>query len=158
MNNRDFLLKKYKHKIIPGEKSVEELIDYLKGKVDIVEIATSELIPSIFQYIKFNVVNCMRNHDLNLTASDLNLLAYKLIKNNNNTSYYQEFKHISNDYEYDIIYVVFEKRTGYINSNCNKLLLELFIEQGISQYDYDHDTILLTGYISYLHKYSYGEY
>ncbi|MEG6521901.1 hypothetical protein [Desulfotomaculum sp. 1211_IL3151] len=43
-NMMNDLIKKYKHKIIPGEKSIEELIDYLKHKTDIVEIAATELV------------------------------------------------------------------------------------------------------------------
>lgn len=58
----------------------------------------------------------------------------------------------------DRIYVVFEKGTGYIRSNNNKLLLELFLERGVSQYDFDNDTNWLRSYLFYLESYSNGEY
>lgn len=159
MDNRDPLLKKYKHKIIPGEKNVEELIDYLKHKVDIVEIATTELIKFILQHIIYNVVHCIRNQQLNLTAEELNFVAYKLIKNDKSNSYYQyDYVHIDDEQEDDLIFVVFEARTGSIYSNSNKLQLELFVEQGVSQYDYDNETLMLVSYLSYLDRYSNEEY
>jgi len=158
MNNRDRLKKKYKHKITPGEKSVEELIEHLKHKVDIVEIATTELRKSILQHIIYNVINCIRNQQ-NLSADELNILAYKLIKNGKSNSYYQcNYAHISDDEEDDIIYVVIETKTGAIHSNSSKLLLELFVEQGISQYDYDNETLIFDAYLGYLDWYSNEEY
>lgn len=159
MNNIDILVKKYKHKITPGEKSVEKLIDFLKGKVDIEEIAITELMQSIIQSITYNVIHSLRNQELNLTAGELIFFAYKLSKSNKNSPYYQlDFANLSKDPEKDMIYVVFEKKTGVIHSNCNKLLKELFIEQGVSQYDYDNETSLLYGYLHYLDSYFQGHY
>jgi len=144
MNNREDLLKKYKHKIMPGEKSIEELIDFLKQKVDIKEISTTDLPESIMKHIAFNAVHCLRNQRLNLTAREFNFIAYKVLKNDKSNLYYQSnYAHISNNEKGDIIYVVFETKTGCINSNCNRLLLELFIEQGISEFDYKNKTIYL---------------
>lgn len=158
MNNRDPLLKKYKHKIIPGEKNVDELIKYLKNKVNIVEISTTELVKPILQCITYNVVHCIRNEQLKLTADELNFVAHKLIRNDKSNSYYQyDYVHID-EQEDDLIFVIFEMRTGNIYSNSNKLQLELFVEQGVSQYDYDNETLMLVSYLSYLDRYSNEEY
>lgn len=158
MDNRDPLLKKYKHKIIPGEKNVDELIKYLKNKVDIVEISTTELVKSILQFITYNVVHCIRNKQPKLSEDELNFVAYKLIRNDKGNSYYQyDYVHI-NGQEDDLIFVVFETRTGSIYSNSNKLQLELFVEQGVSQYDYENETLVLISYLSYLDRYSNEEY
>ena len=53
---------------MPGEKSIEELIDFIKQKVDIKEISTTDLPESIMKHIAFNAVHCLRNQRLNLTA------------------------------------------------------------------------------------------
>ncbi|MCL6479491.1 MAG: hypothetical protein K6T65_13985 [Peptococcaceae bacterium] len=157
MNSRDPLIVKYKHKIIPGEKNVDELIEYLKRKVDIVEISATELVNPILQFITYNVVHCIRNKQLKLTADELNFIAYKLIRNDKSTSYYQnDYVHVG-EQEDDIIFVVLETKTGSIYSNSNKLQLELFVEQGVSQYDYDNETLMLVSYLSYLDRYSNEE-
>ncbi|AAM25834.1 hypothetical protein M2349_002435 [Caldanaerobacter subterraneus subsp. tengcongensis MB4] len=159
MNNREDLLKKYKHKITPGEKSIEELIDFLKQKVDIKEISTTDLPESIMKHIILNAVHCLRNQRLNLTAREFNFIAYKLFKNDKSNLYYQSnYAHISNNEKEDIIYVVFETKTGCIHSNCNRLLLELFIEQGISEFDYKNETPMFYAYLGYLDAYNNGEY
>ncbi|MDR3586982.1 MAG: hypothetical protein P4L59_16970 [Desulfosporosinus sp.] len=157
-NNK--LWEKYKHKIVPGEKSTEELINFLKDKVDVVEIDTTEFSRFFMERHIINIVHCVRNQELKLTANDLNIIAFNIIKDNRSNSYYQcrPVQRIANKHKNDMIYVVFEKRTGYIHSNSNKLLLELFIERGISQYDYDNDTNLLHSYLFYLDSYSKGEY
>lgn len=207
MNN---LIKKYKHKITPGEKSVEELIDYLKHKADIVEISTTELPKSYLQHMIFNVIHCLRNEKLNisigentniqpfknalkvstskvnkqggvhtdtaekirklteqsnsvpkeskLTTDDLNFVAYKILKNPKSNSYYQyDYAHfiVQGD---DFIFVVFETTTGVIQSNSSKLMLELHIEQGVSQYDYDNETSLFINYLASLDQYANGDY
>lgn len=159
MNKREYLLKKYKSKIIPGEKSIQELIDFLKQKADITEISATDLEKSIMWHIMFNVIHSLRNQQFNLTADELDFAAYKLTKNAKNDLYYQSsHTHIYDDEEDDIIYVVFEIKTGCIHSNSNKLLLELFIEQGVSESDYQHQTIVLDAYLTYLDWYSNGQY
>lgn len=156
-NNSDYVLKKYEYKITPGEKSVEELIDFLKGKVDIAESAITELFKSIFEHIIQNAVHGILNQK-NLTANELNFIVYKVLKNNRSNSYYQSHVRIVDHCEDATIYVVFEKRTGSIYSNNNKLFLELSIERGVSQYDFDNDTSLLKGYLFYVDSYFKGEY
>lgn len=158
MNSRDPLITKYKHKIIPGEKNADELIEHLKKKVYIVEIPPTELVNPILESITYNFVHCIRNKQLKLTAGELNLVAYKLIRNDKSTSYYQnDYVHVG-EQEDDIIFVVFETRTGSIYSNSDKLQLELFVEQGVSEYDYDNETLMLVSYLSYLDRYSNEKY
>ncbi len=159
MDDQNYLRTRYKHLISPGEKSFNELKDLLKRKADVVEISVEELSESIQQHIIFNAVHSIRNEQLKLTAAELNLVAYKLINNDQSAGYYQyRYAHLSNLQEDDIIYVVFETRTGYINSNSNKLLVELMVGQGISQYDYDNDTLMFRAYLNHFDSYVTGEY
>ncbi len=195
MNN---LIKKYKHKIIPGEKSIVELIDYLKHKMNIMEIPTTALPEFYLQHMIFNVIFCLRNEKLNisigkntklhpfiaakvskyrtgeqvgahkdksgkiknpdqeskLTTDDLNFIAYKILRNSKSNSYYQ-YDSFQGD---RFIFVVFETRTGVIHCNSSKLMLELLIEQGVSQHDYDNETILFIDYLSSLDQYTNKEY
>ena len=148
---------KNEHKITPGEKSVENLIDFLKGKVDIVETEITELTKSIFKHIIHNAVHGNQNQK-NLTANELNFIVYKVLKNNRSNSYYQSYIPKVDHSEDVTIYVVFEKKTRGIYTNSNILFLELSIERGVSQYDYDNDTDLFKGYLFYLDSYSKGEY
>lgn len=156
MNN---LRKKYKHKITPGEKSIEELIEYLKHKTDIVEIATTVLPASYLHHMIYNVLHCLRNEELNISADELNFVIYKIIRNHKSNSYYQyDYAHLLDFQEDDFIFVVFETRTGVIHCNSGKLMIELIIEQGVSQYDYDNETRLFNVYLAYLDQYSNGDY
>lgn len=155
--NSDYLINKYKFKITPGEKTVEELILFLKGKVDITETVITELTQSILEHVKYNVIHGIRNQD-NLSADDLNFNVFKLLKNEKSNSYYQYYVPNIANYNDNTIYIVFEKKTRSIYTNNNKLLLELFIERGISQYDYDNNTNLLSAYLFHLDTYSKGEY
>lgn len=156
-NNSNYVLMKNEHKITPGEKSVENLIDFLKGKVDIVETEITELTKSIFKHIIHNAVHGNQNQK-NLTANELNFIVYKVLKNNRSNSYYQSYIPKVDHSEDVTIYVVFEKKTRGIYTNSNILFLELSIERGVSQYDYDNDTDLFKGYLFYLDSYSKGEY
>jgi len=148
---------KNEHKITPGEKSVENLIDFLKGKVDIVETEITKLTKSIFKHIIQNVVHGNQNKE-NSTSNELDFIVYEVVKNNRSNSYYQSYIPKVDHSENVTIYVVFEKKTRGIYTNSNILFLELSIERGVSQYDYDNDTDLFKGYLFYLDSYSKGEY
>lgn len=59
---------------------------------------------------------------------------------------------LDNDSEqvsYEKIVVLIENNTEYITSNCGKLQLEFFLEQGISQSHYELETPELFGYLRY---------
>ena len=56
------------------------------------------------------------------------------------------------------IYVIFERNTGYISTNSAQLQLELSVEQGVSQYDYDNDTDMFLYYITCLDRLKKEEY
>ncbi|MEG6522252.1 hypothetical protein [Desulfotomaculum sp. 1211_IL3151] len=91
-----------------------------------------------------------------LTTDDLNFVAYKIVNNPKSNSYYQyDYAHFI---ENDLIFVVLETKTGFIHSNSGKLMLELRIEQGVSQYDYDNQTLLFIDYLASLDLYSNDEY
>ena len=156
-NNRDLLLKKYKSKIIPGEKSIEELIDYLKDRMDIVGITPSELSQAYYQSILFTFVHCIRNYKFNLTANEFDITINKILKNDKSIAYF-EYERLSSESNQNDIFVVFEKKAGIIYTNNSKLFLELCIEQGVSQDDYDNETILFDAYLSYIGRYLHGEY
>ncbi|WP_449241317.1 hypothetical protein [Desulfoscipio gibsoniae] len=153
------LIKKYKHKIMPREKSVEELIDYLKHKTDIVEIATTALLESYVKLMIFNIIHCLRNEKFAIPAHEFNFVAYKIIRNHKSNPYYQhDYVHFFDVQEDDFIFVIFETKTGVIHCNSGRLMLELHIEQGVSQYDYDNETLLFIDYLCSLDLYSNGDY
>ena len=51
------------------------------------------------------------------------------------------------------VYVIVEMQTGYLFSNCQKLLLELLIEQGIDPEDLEAGNIFCKCYLSYIQHY-----
>ncbi|MEL1135532.1 hypothetical protein AAC978_10130 [Desulfitobacterium sp. THU1] len=56
-SNKELLIKKHKATITPIVKSIEELIGYLKSKIDIEEIDANGFIRFFQPHIPFNVVN-----------------------------------------------------------------------------------------------------
>ena len=79
---------------------------------------------------------------------------YYLVEHNEETEhYYEEMFSRVVPAIYEPIYVLFEKKTGYITSNSQMLLLELFIEQGIDEEDLKSDSIHARSYLSRIERY-----
>lgn len=113
------------------------------------ETSAIELVGPTLRHIAYNIVHCLRNNQLKLTADKLKFVVYKLVRNDKSILYYQnDYVHVGGR-EDDF----FETKTGSVYSNSNKLQLELFIKQGISKYDYDNETSMLIFYLSYLDQY-----
>lgn len=159
MNNIEFLLRTYKDKITPGQKSLEELVTYLKNKVDVEAVETEAISNLHMRFTGHNVVHCLLNEQLKLSADDLDFVVYKLVRNEKSDDYYSKFwVNISASLRNELIYIIFETKTGYVYSNCNTLYLELYLKRGVSQFDYDNETLLLISYLSAVESYYKGEY
>lgn len=140
------ILERYKPKECPGRKSFEELQNWIKSRLDIQEIAIQEFSKPFIQHLYFNAFHALTNQRLRLNYDDFSFVAYKLLFTERNEAYNEDFFRRANGEEF--IYIVLEKRTGYILCNNNQLFLQLKIEQGIAQDEFDSGGPALLEYVS----------
>ena len=134
------LIKKYKNPSIIGEKSIEEVIAYLKQKFVIKDI-TQKISDIEIKRFKFNIVHSLDGE--NISPENIKFFAYRVEDSTASKEYYQEMD------DEEKIYVYIDETSGYIESNCSGLFTELALYKGISQYDYDNNTDKLIEYLTH---------
>ncbi len=134
------LIKKYKNPSIIGEKSIEEVIAYLKQKFVIKDI-TQKISDIEIKRFKFNIVHSLDGE--NISPENIKFYAYHVEDSTASKEYYQEMD------DEEKIYVYIDETSGYIESNCSGLFTELALYKGISQYDYDNNTDKLIEYLTH---------
>ena len=154
MNLGDRLIAEYKPKIIPKSKNIMELQKWLECNVAVERMSVTDFTPAFINHLYYNVVHSHRNEELQLSEEDFDFIAYRLCPVESNAEYAKALKATHEKY----IYVVFETKTDFILSNSSKLFLELMIQCGVSQYDYDNNTLRLLEYVSCLNRYEKKEY
>ena len=133
-------IKKYKNSSIIGEKSIEEVIAYLKQKFVIKDI-TQKISDIEIKRFKFNIVHSLDGE--NISPENIKFHAYRVEDSTASKEYYQEMD------DEEKIYVYIDETSGYIESNCSGLFTELALYKGISQYDYDNNTDKLIEYLTH---------
>lgn len=142
-----YLLQKYTDKLIASKKNTEEILSYIKTKFNIKKIsADCGKYSSDIHITKINCLNSSKNG--NLSYEKLNVVAYEIIEDERSILYYNEFK--KSGLINESIYVILELETGYLNCNSNSLEKELFLYQGISDYDIKNKTPELFLYLRLL--------
>lgn len=141
------LIKKYKNPSIIGEKSIEEVIDYLKQKFIIKDI-TQNISDIEMKICRFNIMHSLDGE--NISSEDIKFHAYRVEDSTVSKEYYQEMD------DEEKIYVYIDKASGYIESNCSGLFTELALYKGISQYDYDNNTDKLIEYLTHCKDWEEG--
>ena len=134
------LIKKYKNPSIIGEKSIEEVIAYLKQKFVIKDI-TQKISDIEIKRFKFNIVHSLDGE--NISPENIKFYAYRVEDSTASKEYYQEMDDEEKIYDY------IDETSGYIESNCSGLFTELALYKGISQYDYDNNTDKLIEYLTH---------
>ena len=134
------LIKKYKNPSIIGEKSIEEVIAYLKQKFVIKDI-TQKISDIEIKRFKFNIVHSLDGE--NISPENIKFYAYRVEDSTASKEYYQEMD------DEEKIYVYIDETSGYIESYCSGLFTELALYKGISQYDYDNNTDKLIEYLTH---------
>ena len=124
------LIKKYKNPSIIGEKSIEEVIDYLKQKFVIKDI-TQNISDIEMKICRFNIMHSLDGE--NILPENIKFYAYRVEDSTASKRYYQEMD------DDEKIYVYIEEISRYIESNSSGLFTELELYKGISQYDYDNN-------------------
>lgn len=134
------LIKKYKNPSIIGEKSIEEVITYLKQKFVIKDI-TQNISDIEMKICRFNIMHSLDGE--NILPENIKFHAYRVEDSTASKRYYQEMD------DDEKIYVYIEEVSGYIESNSSGLFTELELYKGISQYDYDNNTDKLIEYLTH---------
>ena len=143
---------KYVPQIICPRKSSEEFLAHLQNKIRCTQSDVPDRNSFFMKTITFNVLNCILNVE-ELTEDELEFVRYLVEHNEDTEHYYEEMLSRVVPAIYKPIYVLFEKKTGYITSNSQMLLLELFIEQGIDEEDLESESIHAISYLSRIERY-----
>ena len=123
------------------------MIDFLTSKCDCIPQSNDFMGKFFFDSLLSNVYNCFLNQLSVFDKKDFSFKCFTVTKNEKSRIYYADME------PQDTIYVIFEEKTGYIESNCNMLFLELFIEKGIDDIDLSSENNYCKSYFSYLERY-----
>ena len=142
----------YIPQIISPRKSSEELEIHLKNKVKCSSSDVPDKKSFFMKAMTESVLYSILNED-GYKEEDLEFVYYLVEHNEETEHYYEEMLSGQVPIKYEPIYVLFEKKTGYITSNSQMLLLELFIEQGIDEEDLESESIHAISYLSFIDRY-----
>lgn len=135
---------------------LSDFVHHLESKVDVRPLMPSEFPKPMVRMVNKNAVYAVKNKRLQLTAEELYFAYYELEMTEKSRSYLSQ----TEKENFESFYAVFEERTGYIWSNCDKLFLELIIEEGVTEEDVkDQEMDYLLSYRFYLESYikKYGK-
>lgn len=127
------------------------MIDFLTSKCDCTPQANDFMGEFFFDCMLNNVYHCILNQLPTYDRKDFSFKCFTVTKNEKSRIYYADME------PKETIYVIFEEKTGYIESNCNILFLELFIEKGIDDMDLSSENDYCKSYFSYLERYIHAE-
>lgn len=144
--------KQYIPQIISPKKSSEEFLTHLQNKVKCSQTDVPDKNSFFMKAMTQNVLYSILNEE-GYNEDDLEFVYYLVEHNEETEHYYEEMFSRVVPAIYEPIYVLFEKRTGYITSNSQLLLLELFIEQGIDEEDLESNSIHAKSYLSRIDRY-----
>lgn len=153
MTNKERLLQTYKSTVKPGLHSFPAFIQPFFSKYDFHPVDFESWDTRFQQSLRQNAVSCIRNMK-SITEEEMNFIAYQLVKNQKSETYYQRRFSTGIDY----IFFAYEQKTGYLYSNSTKLFLELNCARGVSEYDYEHDTVQLIEYLSCIDQLKNNDY
>ncbi len=134
--------------VISPRKSSDAFLNHLQSKVDCIETDFSANSKIFKKLILENASYCILNTEKYTTEEEFCFKQFKIGYNEDTAVYYQNLNPA-----FQTIYVIFETKTGYLTSNSQRLLLELFIEQGIDPKDITTNSILYQSYLTYIERY-----
>lgn len=150
---RENLINHYKKFIHPGIKSLRDVFNEVSAKLDFqprkLEILTDYFIMTQIHSAEQNIRNRVTT-----CQTQVKLQLYELIQNEKSLPYYRY--HSKNDFwpgENESIFLLMDMDSEYVMSNSNRLYLEMFLRQGITEEDYQNDTVLLLMYLHNLECY-----
>lgn len=137
-------VRRFKHLVPIGPKTVPELIEVLKSKVDVEELSVDVLYPQDLARHQFNILHADANRELHLRPEDLVFRVFRVIMNEKGRPYFEPYfgsQGMIDTVPPEYFHVIFEEKTGYVDSRSNSLASELRIARGVSQQDVDSESI-----------------
>ncbi len=137
-------VRRFKHLVPIGPKTVPELIEVLKSKVDVEEMSVDALYPQKLALYKFNIMHSSLGEKLQGGAEELTFRVFRVIMNEKGRPYFEPYfgsEGMIDTVPPEYFYVIFEEKTGYVDSRSNSLASELRIARGVSQQDVDSESI-----------------
>jgi len=151
MDNIARLIKLYKPLVKSGNKmTFSEMCSFLEENMSAVKIDFNLISEITRRMMKVSIGHYLRENKPDLSLDKLQFAAYEIPREGKGAEYYN-YPHISQiveGHDHNSIYVILEKHIDYINCNCNKLFLDLTIKRGVSEYDYENNTMRLIEYLS----------
>lgn len=148
------LLAKYKPGIRPGKKSVLELQAWLEARYDVEPMPLREFSEAFRRGCLYcSAARAITNWKLQLPQSAFDFAAYRVLETEKNRRLGLQCGD-----SFDYLYVVMERKTGFLSSNSAKLFDEMTVAQGVTQADYDADSYALLHYVTCLDCLEKGEY
>lgn len=152
MNKHMQVLKEiYKNEITADKKSSIEILQHFNGILDFEDISKCPSVLSTEKSLfKINCIYAYDNERLNLSIEELDVYCYILQRNSKSEKYFQSINDNIGD---SVIYFFIETKTGYIDSNCNILYLELIKYRGVSETDINSNSLNYNYYLRIYHEY-----
>lgn len=154
MERFENLLATYKTQIIPRRKDFFELQNWIVQNLDVEEMPLTDFSNAFIKQLILSAKNAITNSECQLSESQFQFISYRLKKTAKNCIYNADLRNSGNTF----IYIIVERNTGFISTNNAKLHLELTVEQGISQIDYDSNSDYLLYYVRCIERLLKNEY
>ncbi len=140
--------KKFKHLIKVGPVPVPELINLLKNMLTVQEIGLDTFSDYYRERLKHNAFYCINNQKLQITPDEMVFRFFEIIKDKRAKQYF--VNEPNQLFTQDMCYIIFEEKTGYMDSSSNKLFLDMMLKRGVSQEDYDNEGLQFRALLGYL--------
>jgi hypothetical protein len=133
-------------------KKLSDITSFLNNKFDVTMIEPEKLSDSRFNIIINNIIKCELNKNKFLKYDELDILIFDIIRNTKSENYYKKAILSGALEKEELIRIIIEKKTGYIECSSQELYKELRLFQGVSQYDIENNTSVFWDYCTLLEK------
>ena len=116
-------------------KKLSDITSFLNNKFDVTMIEPEKLSDSRFNIIINNIIKCELNKNKFLKYDELDILIFDIIRNTKSENYYKKAILSGALEKEELIRIIIEKKTGYIECSSQELYKELRLFQGVSQYN-----------------------
>ena len=120
----------------------EKAEQFLKTKLSLVPLNTNIFPPLHFKLNQQNALNHLLNTKRQLSAAELEFSYYQVVRDQESELYFSVEQSDYGEVELEgekILFVTLEKTLGVIESNSNRLYVELILAQGLATADQDHE-------------------
>lgn len=124
--------------------SIEYMISWLKSNMDVEAVVLSTFSPYFLEHLRFNAAHCDFNKNAGAEGGN-DFVAFRLLPTERNRAIDPAASEaLPLD---DFHYVVFDRLTGYFETDCNRLYSLLELKRGLSFEDYEKDDSIKGSYL-----------